>query len=134
MPEAPALVAEFRGAVRALRAPGEPLGLTLSGRSLSPPGEELTVGFAGVAPADLPEVLEDARVERGGPAEYLIASSARSFTISARSVHVHRDVGEEFYRALPPRPAPLVRRLLLGAALRIARSRAGLSLLRALRR
>jgi hypothetical protein len=134
MPEARSLVAEFRGTVRAVRAREEPLGLTLSGRSLAAPGEELTVGFAGVAPLVLPEVLEDARVERSGPAEFVIASGARSFTIGARSVHVHRDVGQEFYRAIPPRPAPLVRRLLLTAALGIARSRAGLSLLRALRR
>ena len=134
MPEARALVAEFRGAVRATRAREEPLGLILSGRSLAPPGEELTVGFAGVAPADLPEVLEDARVERSGPAEYLIASGARTFTIGARALHVHRDVGQEFYRAIPARPAPLVHRLLLGVALSIAGSRVGLSLLRALRR
>jgi hypothetical protein len=133
MPEARALVAEFRGAVRAVRTPAEPLGLTLTGRSLAAPGEELTVGFAGVAAAALPEVLEDARVERSGPAEYLIASGARTFTIGARAVHVHRDVGGEFYGAIPPRKAPLVRRLLLAAALVIARSRAGLSLLRALR-
>jgi hypothetical protein len=127
-------VAQFRGTVTCLRTPHEPLGLTLTGRTADPAGEEIQVAFAGAAPADLPERLEDAVIERGEPGEYRIASGTRVWTVAARSVHLHREVAERFYRAIPPRPAPLVRRLLFGVMLRLARSRAGIALLRALRR
>ncbi len=130
----PALVAQFRGTVTCLRTSPGPLGLTLSGRTADPPGEQLALAFAGVAPADLPERLEDAVVERAEPGEYRIAGAARAWTVAARSVHLHREVADGFYRAIPPRPAPLARRMLFGAMLGIARSRAGIALLRALRR
>lgn len=129
-----AQVAQFRGTVTCRRTSSGPLGLTLSGRTADHPGEPLELAFAGVAPADLPERLEDAAVERARPGEYRIASGARTWTVAARSVHLHREVADGFYRAIPPRPAPLARRVLFGAMLGIARSRAGLALLKALRR
>lgn len=127
-------VAEFRGRVRVLRAPQEPLGLTLTGTGAATPGDEIQLAFTGAAPAELPEVLEDVRVEARAPGVFAIVSGERSFRIEARSVHVHVDVGREFYREIPPRPVPPVRRVLLSAALAIARSRAGLALLRRFRR
>jgi hypothetical protein len=134
MPDIPTPVAEFRGKVRILRTPQAPLAVTLIGSSAAPPGEEIQLTFAGSAPPELPEVLEDARVERSGPGTFDVLSGAETFRIEARSVHVHLDVGREFYRAIPGRPVPVLRRLLLSAALLLARSRAGLSLMRALRR
>lgn len=134
MSDPASLVAEFRGPARVRRASAEPLRLILTGRTAAPSGDELELAFAGAAPADLPEVLDDARVERRGPGVFAIVSGARSFRIEARSVHVHLDVGREFYAAIPPRPVPGVRRVLLSAAIALARSRAGLALLRALRR
>lgn len=134
MPEQQAAtVARFRGTVSCAREPRGPLGLILRGRTAEPPGEELEAAFAGAAPADLPGRLEDAVIERAGPGRYRIGSSAHAWTIAARSVHLHRDVGPGFYRAIPPRPAPLLRRLLFGAMLALARSRAGIALVRALR-
>ena len=127
-------VAEFRGKVRVLRTPELPLGITLAGASAAPPGDELRVGFAAHAGADLPDVLDDPRVERSGPGTFDILTAAGKFRIEARSVHVHLDVGREFYRAIPGRPVPAMRRLLLSAALVLARSRAGVRLMRALRR
>lgn len=126
-------IAEFRGRIRVVRAQA-PLGVTLIGPGAASPGDEIQLAFTGSAPADLPELLEDPRVERSGPDAFDIVSGARRFRIEARSVHVHLDVGREFYRAIPGRPVPLLRRLLLSAALLVARSRAGLSLMRALRR
>jgi len=134
MPDIPTPVAEFRGKVRILRTPQAPLAVTLIGASAAPSGEEIQLAFAGCAPTDLPEVLEDARVERRGPGTFEVLSGAQSFRIEARSVHVHLDAGREFYRAIPGRPVPMLRRWLLCAALLLARSRAGISLVRALRR
>ena len=127
-------VAQFRGTVTCLRTPQGPLGLTLTGRAADAAGEEIQVAFAGAAPADLPERLEDAVIERGAPGEYRIASGARAWTVAARSVHLHREIAAAFYRAIPPRPAPLARRVLYGVMLELARSRAGIALLKALRR
>jgi hypothetical protein len=129
-----ATVARFKGAVSCARSSRGPLGLTLTGRAADHPDEEIQLAFAGAAPADLPERLEDAVVERGRPGEYRIASAARAWTVAARSVHLHREVAQRFYRAIPPRPAPLARRTLFGLMLRLARSRAGIALIRALRR
>ncbi|HXZ59243.1 MAG TPA: hypothetical protein VEG26_03620 [Steroidobacteraceae bacterium] len=126
-------LAGFRGAVSCAREPQGPLGLTLTGRTAEPSGEQVRLSFAGRAPADLPGRLEDAVVERSAPGEYRIASGARSWLLEARSVEVHREVAQRFYAAIPPRPAPLRRRLLFGVMLGIARSRAGIALLRALR-
>lgn len=130
----PATVAQFRGTVTCLGTSPGPLGLTLRGRTADHPGELVELAFAGAAPADLPERLEDAVVERAGPGEYRIASAARAWTVAARSVHLHREVARDFYRAIPPRPAPLARRMLFGAMLGIARSRVGIALLKALHR
>lgn len=127
-------VAEFRGAVRCRRAPRGPLGLELIGRTVQSPDEELRLAFAGAAPADLPERLEDAVIERAGPREYRVVSGARAWVVAARSVHLHREIAERFYAAIPPRPAPLKRRLLFSVMLAIARSAPGIALLRALRR
>jgi hypothetical protein len=127
-------VAAFTGSVRCRREPGGPLGLTLEGRSAGQGGEELALAFAGQAPADLPERLEDARVESHAPLEYRIVAGGREWRLTARALHVHRNVGAAFYRAIPGRPAPLKRRGLYRVLLALARSRAGLALLRAARR
>ena len=129
-----ATVVRFRGAVSCARSSHGPLGLTLSGCTAGQPGERVELAFAAVAPADLPARLEDAVIERTQPGEYRVASAARAWTVAARSVHLHREVAPGFYRAIPPRPAPLTRRLLFAAMLGIARSRAGIALLKSLRR
>lgn len=130
MPDGAVRVAAFRGAVRCRRDPGGPLGIVLEGFES---GEPVCVAFSGAAAAGLPDSLGDAVVERLGPTHYRIAAGARDWVIEAAAVHVHRDVSEAFYRALPPRPAPAARRLVLRLALRLAGSRAGLAVLRALR-
>jgi len=73
-------------------------------------------------------------VERIGAGQYRIRAGGSEWLLAAHGAEVHRDVGASFYRALPPRPAPAGRRLLWRLVLALAASRAGLALLRALRR
>jgi hypothetical protein len=129
----PEVLVTFRGPVHARRTPG-PLGLTLSGDTREAPGAATALAFSAAAPADFPAALEDALVERIGPGEYRITSGAREWRIGARAVHLTREVAAEFYRALPPRPVPAAKRFFLRIVLALAGSRAGFSLLRALRR
>jgi hypothetical protein len=130
MPEGAVGVAAFRGAVRCRRDPAGPLEITLEGLEA---GEPLSIAFSGATDPGLPDALQDVRVERVGPARYRIAAGARDWLIEAAAMHLHRDVGRAFYQALPPRPAPAVRRLAFRCALWLARSRAGLAVLRVLR-
>jgi hypothetical protein len=130
MAEVPTGVAAFRGPVRCRRDPAGPLEITLEGHAA---GDPLTIAFSGATDPGLPEALDDAVVERVGPARYRIASGTRAWLIEAAAIHLHRDVAREFYRALPPRPAPAARRLVFRLALLLAGSRAGLAVLRALR-
>jgi hypothetical protein len=121
----------FVGEVTCARTDAAP-GLTLSGRDRAHPGAHTTLAFSGTAPADLPATLADVRIERL-PAGWRIASGTRAWQIAAVAVHLHRDAGTEFYRAIPPRPAPWRKRLFWRLVLGIARLPAGLNLLRALR-
>jgi hypothetical protein len=130
----PTQVAQFRGTVHCRREPRGPLGLELTGRAIGADAEQ-SVAFSGAAaPGDLPEVLENLVVVRTGEREFRLLSAGGAWTLTAAAVHVHTDLSAPFYKAIPPQPAPLARRLLFGTALFLARTRAGLMLLRALRR
>jgi hypothetical protein len=125
-------LAVLKGPVRCERG-APPLPLTLRG-SAHPGGEPCALAFAGPAPPALPEVLDGAEVRCAGAGLYRITSGADSYEVQAPAVHYSRDVGAPFYRALPPRPVPLGKRLFWRTVLTLARSRAGLALLAALRR
>jgi len=122
----------FAGAVSCAPRSAAP-GLTLTGVSASHPQQPVQLAFSAAAPAGLPATLEEVVVEALPGGGYRVASGARSWSLGPGAVHLHRDVGAAFYRALPPRAAPWRRRLLWGVALRFAGNRAGLALLRALR-
>ena len=129
----PERVASFAGEVRCRRSAAVP-GFTLCGVTAERPGEPTTLTFAAQAPADLPDTLAAVSVERLAAGAYRIAAGARSWTIAARGVELHREVAPAFYAALPPRPAPRARRLLWRLVLALAASRLGLAALRRLRR
>ena len=129
----PERLASFRGAVRCARAHAVP-GLTLSGNTAEAPAEPTTLAFSGSAPADLPETLMDAVVEHLGGAQYRIGEGTRSWLVTASAVHLHREIAAQFYRAIPPRAAPWAKRMFWRAVLALSASRAGLTLLRTLRR
>ncbi len=130
----PERLATFRGPVRCERTAAVPR-LTLSGSSTTEaPGEPAMLAFSAAAPADLPAMLEDAVVDHLGDGEYRIGAARGAWLISSPAGHVHRDIGAPFYRAIPPRRPPWVKRALWRAVLALAASRAGLALLKALRR
>ena len=72
-----------------------------------------------MAPADLPQTLQDAIVERLDARHYRIVSAGRQWRIEAIG-HVHREVGDKLCEALPPRPVPWRKRIFWWLALRAA--------------
>ena len=126
-------LATFRGTVQCCRAATVP-GLTLRGSTTEAPGEPTALAFSAAAPADLPDTLADAVVDHLGGAQYRIGDATRAWLIAAPAVHLHREIAAQFYRAIPPRPAPWAKRVFWRVVLSLAASRAGLALLRALRR
>ena len=103
-------IVRFKGGVSCRRDEGL-LGLTLIGQTADRPEEIATLAFAATAPADLPEALEDATVEKVGSGQFRIRSGRREWILNARSAHLHREVSTTFYRAIVPRPVPWKKRL-----------------------
>ena len=128
----PERLATFCGVVHCRRAQTVP-GLTLSGNTAE--AEEPTaLAFNATAPAELPVTLQDAVVDHLGGADYRIGAGEREWLITSAAVHLHRGIAAQFYRAIPPRPAPWTKRVFWRVVLALAASRTGLALLRALRR
>jgi len=126
-------LATFRGRVTCTRAAAVP-GLTLSGSTAERVGEATSLAFSAAAPHDLPDTLQDTVVEELAGGQYRISSAPREWLISASAAHLHREIAAEFYRAIPPLPAPWTKRVFWKIVLTLAASRAGLAALRALRR
>jgi hypothetical protein len=129
----PERLASFRGPVLCERTHAVP-GITLRGNTTEAPGEPTALAFSASAPADFPGILEDALVEHLGGTQYRISERTRTWLITAAAVHLHREIATQFYRAIPPRRAPWAKRVFWRAVLALAASRAGLALLKALRR
>ena len=126
-------LATFRGVVHCRRADTVP-GLTLSGGTLEAPQEPTALAFSALAPRDLPGTLEDAVVDHLGGEHYRIAAAGREWLIDSGAIHLHRDIAAQFYRAIPPRPAPWAKRVFWRVVLSLAATRAGLLVLKSLRR
>jgi hypothetical protein len=128
-------LAAFRGPV-ACRRTGN--ALILTGAAAAVEDERLILTFIGAAGlAEVADSLADSLVNSVAAAEVLalderhcrIVSAARSWDVEVTSVHVHHDVGAVFYRAIPPRPVPLGKRLLWRLVLALAATRLGKRLL-----
>lgn len=135
-PSCDCLIVAFEGAVHCTRQTGVSSGQTLSGVSAGRSPERLIVSFVGADGADgadIPAALEAARVVRLGARRYQVLSASGAWLIETRTLHVHRDARQVFYRAVPPRPVPLGKRLLWRVILGLARRGAGRRLLQALR-
>jgi hypothetical protein len=128
----PHRIVKFRGGV-SCRRDDPPLGLTLIGRTVDRPDELASLAFA-AAPVDLPEVLEDATVERLDVGRYRIWSGRREWIFPARAVFLHREVSTTFYRAIAPRIAPWSKRFFWRLVLAMAASPVGKRMLLMLRR
>lgn len=146
-------VIAFSGAVRCRREDGT-LGLILEGRTADAPHQEVSLVFslgAGVPPR-LPEILHELVVEQmpghdsyieagngeAGPRRELkgfrLHSAEGEWVFRALAYHLHREVSESFYRAIPPRSAPWSKVLFWRIVLALAARPAGKRLLLALRR
>jgi hypothetical protein len=119
------LVVQFRGRVDCRRDGCGPLGLILSGNTAHHPQERVHLSFAGAAPEDLPQTLDAAAVARVGEERFSITSGARSWTLSARAAHLHREVAREFYQAVPVQPIRWTRRLFWRIVFVLAATSAG---------
>lgn len=108
--------------------------ITLAGPAADSPDDDLILSFIVRALPGLPESLTAPVVVALDEHRYRISSLSRDWVIEATSLHVHRDIGNTFYRAVPPRPAPLAKRFFWRVVLALAGSRAGKRLLSSLRR
>ena len=124
-------LAVFRGTVLCHRFANV---LTLAGPAADSADDELILSFILRDFPSLPESLTAPVVVALDEHRYRIVSPARDWVIEATSLHVHRDIGNIFYRAIPPRPAPLAKRFFWRLVLALAGSRAGKRLLLSLRR
>jgi hypothetical protein len=119
------IVVQFRGRVYCRRDGCGPLGLILSGKTAHHPRELVHLSFAGAAPEDLPQSLDDVAVARVGEERFSITSGARSWTLSARAAHLHREVAREFYQAVPAQPIRWTQRLFWRIVFVLAATSAG---------
>ncbi len=120
----------FRGWISCRRDGEGPLGLILVGRTSQHRRDEaVQVAFSCPAPVDLPEALEDARIEFLGDRRHRLTSGDKSWTLDG-AVHVHREVAGAFYKAIPPRPVPWRKRLFWRVMLSLASTPLGRRLLR----
>jgi hypothetical protein len=127
----PRTLAAFSGSVRCGRTPGA---LILTGAAADSQQERLILTFVGPNLAAVPDSLQDPAVLALGEHRYRISTPARSWELEPRSVHLHRDIGQAFYRAIPPRRVPLRKRLFWGLVLMLAGTRVGRRVLFSLRR
>ncbi len=134
VPQSERLIAAFAGDAVCTQELDAASTLTLRGASAEDPSETLILSFIGSSGADLPAAFAAPSVRQVDAHCYQIDSSSRQWVIHARALYVHRDVHTAFFRALPPRPVPLGKRLFWRAVLALARRRSGLRLLSALRR
>ena len=119
----------FRGWISCRRDGEGPLGLILVGRASQHRREEgVQIAFSCPAPVDMPEALEDARIEFLGDNRHRLTSGDKSWTLEG-PVHVHREVAGAFYKAIPPRLVPWHKRLFWRVMLGLAGNALGRKLL-----
>lgn len=123
-------LAAFRGPLACRRTVNA---LTLSGAAADCADEVLILTFISPAAPELPESLSAAALSALDEHRYRISCASGDWVIEAASLHVHRDMGAAFRRAIPPRPAPLVKRLFWRWVMALAGNRAGKRLLLSLR-
>jgi hypothetical protein len=124
-------VAVFRGPVACRLSRNA---LILTGAAADSADDILILTFMTSSVPSVPDSLPDVTICALDEHRYRINSGSGYWTVSATAVHAHRDVSGAFYRAIPPRPAPLGKRLFWRAVLALAGTRAGKRLLLSLRR
>ncbi len=112
----------FTGSIECRRSSGVS-NLTLVGCDAA--GRRVHFSLLGDVPADLPARLDAASVDCLEGQRYCIAADDRTWTVAAPRTYLHYDLTEAFYRAVPPRPVPLAKRLFWRLVLSAAASRIG---------
>jgi hypothetical protein len=124
-------LAAFHGPVSCRRTRNA---LTFIGAAADPGGGILIVTLTTSTIPDVPKSMEAGSISALDGQHYRVVSGARDWTFTATAAHVHRDIGEAFYRAIPPRAAPLAKRIFWRIVLALAGTQAGKRLLLAIRR
>lgn len=124
-------LAAFRGAVACRRTDNA---LTLSGCAADSADDRLILTLISSSIPDIPDSVPGASVYAADGHHYRVTSASGDWVVEATSCHVHRDIGRTFYRAVPPRPAPLGKRLFWRVVLALAGTSPGKRLLLSLRR
>jgi hypothetical protein len=125
------LLAAFRGTVNCRRTAEA---LILSGPAADSADDRLILTLVSPSIPAIPESLTAVILTAAGEHRYRISSGSGDLVVEARSLHVHRDIGTAFYRAVPPRPVPLRKRAFWSLVLWLAGSRTGKQILASLRR
>jgi hypothetical protein len=121
----------FRGPVSCRRSRNA---LTLAGAAADSGGGILIVTLTTPAIPDVPDSMGAATVRALDAQHYRIAAGSQNWIVTATTLHIHRDIGEAFYRAIPPRAVPLAKRLFWRIVLALAGTRTGKRLLLSVRR
>ena len=108
--------------------------LTLTGRAADCAEEVLILTLTSAAPAALPASLPAVTLRALDERHFRLESAADAWIVEADRLYLHRDVGTVFYRAIPPHPVPLAKRLFWRLVLALAATRTGKRLLLTLRR
>ena len=124
-------LAVFQGPVSCRRSRNA---LTLTGAAADPGGGVLIVTLTTSIIPDMPASIAAASISALDGQHYRIDARAQDWIVAATAVHVHRDIGDAFYRAVPHRAAPLSKRIFWRIVLALAGTRAGKRLLLAVRR
>jgi hypothetical protein len=125
------LLAAFRGTVSCRRTAEA---LILSGSAADSADDRLILTLISPSIPAIPESLTAVILTAVGEHRYRISSGSGDLVVQATSLHVHRDIGTAFYRAVPPRPVPLRKRIFWSLVLWLAGSRTGKQILASLRR
>jgi hypothetical protein len=121
----------LRGPVRCRRSRNA---LTLTGAAADSDGDILIVTLTTSVVPDVPDSMGAASIRAVDAQHYRIATGSQDWIVAATTVHVHRDIGDVFYRAIPPRAVPLRKRLFWRVVLALAGTGVGKRLLLAARR
>lgn len=113
---------QFRGWTACRRDGEGPLGLIIIGVTVEQPDEVAQLAFSAAAPADIPDALEDVRVERLGDRQYRIVAGSKEWIVNGIA-HMHREVDKAFAAAIPRRAVPWRKRMFWWLALRLAANR-----------
>ncbi len=123
---APSNLLRFAGAANWVAGPG-PGGVTLLGRIMEADGSTTPaqLSLIGAQLQQLPQAMPDLTFETVDSQEILLRSGTREWRSACITWQLHRDVGAAFYTAIPPRRAPLGRRLTWRVLLGIAATAPG---------